>query len=100
MKFRLRRVIAKLSVTRAAMVLQSRQGCSGSAHDEGVRMYVCPKCNSLVGQPKTRWWSGWRYCPNSHVLYVRGLGPSLEQSFWKSFLRALARRAVAAAARA
>ena len=54
-------------------------------------MYVCPKCNSLVDQPKRRWWSGWRYCPNGHVLYVQGLGPSLEQSFWKSFLRALAR---------
>jgi hypothetical protein len=53
-------------------------------------MYVCPKCNSLVDQPKRRWWSGWRYCPNGHVLYVRGLGPSLEQSFWKSFLKALA----------
>jgi len=54
-------------------------------------MYVCPKCNSVVDQPKKRWWSGWRYCPNGHVLYVRGLGPSLEQSFWKSFLKALAR---------
>ncbi len=54
-------------------------------------MYVCPKCNSSVDQPKRRWWSGWRYCPNGHVLYVRGLGPSLERSFWKSFLRALAR---------
>ena len=54
-------------------------------------MYVCPKCNSLVDQPKRRWWSGWRYCPNGHVLYVRGLGPSLEQSFWKSFLKGLAR---------
>lgn len=50
-------------------------------------MYVCVKCNSLVDQPKRRWWSGWRYCPNGHVLYVRGLGPSLEQSFWKSFLK-------------
>jgi len=50
-------------------------------------MYVCPKCNSLVDQPKKRWWSGWRYCSNGHVLYVRGLGPSLEKSFWKSFLR-------------
>ncbi len=54
-------------------------------------MYVCPKCNSLVDQPKRRWWSGWRYCPNGHVLYVRGLGPSLEQSFWKPFLNGLAR---------
>ena len=54
-------------------------------------MYVCPQCNSLVEQPKRRWWSGWRYCTNGHVLYVRGLGPSLERSFWKSFLRALAR---------
>jgi hypothetical protein len=54
-------------------------------------MHICPKCNSLVDQPKRRWWSGWRYCPNGHVLYVRGLGPSLERSFWKSFLRALAR---------
>jgi hypothetical protein len=54
-------------------------------------MYVCPKCNSLVEQPKKRWWSGWRYCPNGHVLYVRGFGPSLEQSFWKSFLKGLAR---------
>jgi hypothetical protein len=48
-------------------------------------MYVCPKCNSLVDQPKKRWWSRWRYCPNGHVLYVRCLGPSLEQPFWKSF---------------
>ena len=53
-------------------------------------MYVCPRCNSLVDQPKRRWWSGWRYCANGHVLYVRGLGPSLEQPFWKSFLRGLA----------
>lgn len=50
-------------------------------------MYVCPNCNSLVDQPRKRWWSGWRYCPDGHVLYVRGLGPSLEQSFWKSFLK-------------
>ncbi len=34
---------------------------------------------------------GWRYCTNGHVLYVRGLGPSLEQSFWKSFFRGFAR---------
>lgn len=54
-------------------------------------MYVCPKCNSLVDQPKTRWWSRWRYCANGHVLYVRGLGPSLEQPFRKSFLKGLAR---------
>jgi hypothetical protein len=54
-------------------------------------MYVCPKCNSLVDQPRRRWWSGWRYCLNGHVLYVRGLGPSMEQSFWKSFLKGLAR---------
>ena len=54
-------------------------------------MYVCPKCNNLVDQPKRRWWSGWRYCLRGHVLYVRGLGPSLEQPFWKSFLKALAR---------
>ena len=53
-------------------------------------MYVCAKCNSLVEQPARRWWSRWRYCPNGHVLYVRGLGPSLEQSFRKSFLRGLA----------
>ena len=53
-------------------------------------MYVCPKCDGLVDQPERRWWSRWRYCPNSHVLYVRGLGPSSEQSFWKSFLRSLA----------
>ena len=53
-------------------------------------MYVCAKCNSLVEQPTRRWWSRWRYCPNAHVLYVRGLGPSLEQSFRKSFLRGLA----------
>src|SRR5712664_3749347 len=52
-------------------------------------MYVCPKCNSLVDQPKRRWWSGWRYCAKGHVLYVRCLGPSLEQSFWKSFLKGL-----------
>ena len=50
-------------------------------------MYVCPKCNSLVDQPERRWWSGWRYCANGHVLYVRCLGASLEQSFWKSFLK-------------
>jgi hypothetical protein len=49
-------------------------------------MYVCHKCNSLVEQPKKRWWSGWRYCPNGHVLYVRGLGAALEESFWKSLL--------------
>ena len=54
-------------------------------------MYVCPKCNSLVDQPKKRWWSRWHYCPNGHVLYVRGLGPSLEQPFRKSFLKGLAR---------
>ena len=54
-------------------------------------MYVCPKCNSLVDRPERRWWSGWRYCPNGHVLYVGGFGPSLEQSFWKSFLKGLAR---------
>jgi hypothetical protein len=54
-------------------------------------MNVCPKCNNLVDQPKMRWWSGWRDCPDGHVLYVRGLGPSLERSFWKSFLGALAR---------
>ncbi len=53
-------------------------------------MYICPKCNSLIDQPKRRWWSGWRYCPHGHVLYVRGLGPSLEQSLWKSFLKGLA----------
>lgn len=52
-----------------------------------VRVYVCPKCNSLVDQPKRRWWSGWRYCPNGHVLYVRGFGPSLEESFRKSFVK-------------
>jgi len=67
----------------------SRTGEMG--HHERVRMYVCPKCNSLVDQPKRRWWSGWRYCLNGHVLYVRGLGPSLEQPFWKSFLKGLAR---------
>lgn len=54
-------------------------------------MYVCPKCNSLVDQPERRRWSVWRYCPNGHVLYVLGLGPPLEQSFWKSFLKGLAR---------
>lgn len=54
-------------------------------------MYVCPKCNSLVDQPKKRWWSGRPHCPNGHVLYVQGLGPSLERPFWNSFLRALAR---------
>ena len=52
-------------------------------------MYVCSKCNSLVDQPQRRWWSGWRYCPNGHVLYVRCLGASLEQPFWKSFLKGL-----------
>src|SRR5579863_7517694 len=62
-----------------------------SGHHERVRMYVCPKCDSLVDQPRKRWWSGWRYCSNGHVLYIRGLGPSLEQSFWKSFLKGLAR---------
>ena len=54
-------------------------------------MYVCPKCNILANQPKRRWWSRWHYCPNGHVLYVRGLGPSFEQSFRESFLRGLAR---------
>jgi len=54
-------------------------------------MYVCPKCNSLVDQPTKRSWSRWHYCPNGHVLYVRGLGPSLEQAFWKSFQKGLAR---------
>src|SRR5260370_10943008 len=54
-------------------------------------MYVCPKCNHLDGHPKKRWWSGWRYCENGHVLYGRGLGPSLEESFWKSFLKGFAR---------
>lgn len=53
-------------------------------------MYVCAKCNSLVEEPTRRWWSRWRYCPNAHVLYVRGLGPSFEQSFRKSFLKGLA----------
>ena len=57
-------------------------------------MYVCPKCNSLVDQPERRWWSGWRYCPNAHVLYVRGLGASLEQSFWKSFLKGFVPRII------
>ena len=61
------------------------------AHRQRVRIYVCQKCNSLVDQPKTRWWSGWRYCSNGHVLYVLGLGPALEQSFLKSFLKGLAR---------
>ena len=51
-------------------------------------MYICAKCNTLVEQPKKKWWSGWRYCPNDHVLYVWGFGPSLEQSFRKSFLKA------------
>jgi len=54
-------------------------------------MYICPKCNSLVDQPQKRWWSGRHYCPNGHVLYVRGLGPSVERSFWESFPRAFAR---------
>ena len=57
-------------------------------------MYVCPKCNSLIDQPKKRWWSGWQYCANGHVLYVRGLGPPLERSFRKSFLRAWARAVI------
>jgi hypothetical protein len=52
-------------------------------------MYVCAKCNSLVDHPQKRWWSGWRYCPNGHVLFVRGLGASLEQSLGKSFLKGL-----------
>lgn len=50
-------------------------------------VYVCPTCNSLVEQPRKRWWSRWRYCQNRHVLYVRWLGPTLEQSFLKSFLK-------------
>jgi len=54
-------------------------------------VYVCPKCDSLVDQPRRRWWWRWRYCPNGHALYVRGLGPSLEQSFWNSFRTGLAR---------
>ena len=53
-------------------------------------MYVCPRCNGLVDQPERRWWSRWRYCPNGHVLYVRGLGPSSEQSFRKPFFKSLA----------
>jgi hypothetical protein len=53
-------------------------------------MYVCPKCNSVVDQPRKRWWSQWRYCPNGHVLYVPGLGASREQSFWKSFVKGFA----------
>jgi hypothetical protein len=54
-------------------------------------MYVCPKCNSLVDQPMGRWWSRRQYCANGHVLYVRDLGPALEQPFQKSFLKAFAR---------
>jgi hypothetical protein len=54
-------------------------------------MYICAKCNTLVDQPNKPWWSGWRHCPNGHVLYVRGLGPSLERSFWEAFPRAFAR---------
>jgi len=54
-------------------------------------MYVCPKCDAFVDQPQTRWWSRRRYCQSGHVLYVRGLGPSVEQSFRKSWLKALAR---------
>ncbi len=54
-------------------------------------MYICPKCNSLVDLPRKRWWSRQRYCPRGHVLYVRWFGPSLEQSFRKSWLKPLAR---------
>src|SRR5579859_4568550 len=64
---------------------------SSPLHQIRIRMYVCPKCNAFVDQPQTRWWSGWRYCESGHVLYVLGLGPSLEQSFRKSWLKALAR---------
>jgi hypothetical protein len=54
-------------------------------------MYICAKCDTEVAQPGNRWWSGWRYCANGHVLYVGGLGPSFERSFWTAFLRAFAR---------
>jgi hypothetical protein len=50
-------------------------------------MYVCLKCNHPVDQPKKRWWSQWRYCPHGHILYVRGLGSSREQTFGKSFVK-------------
>lgn len=53
-------------------------------------MYICAKCNSLVEQPTKRSLSRWEYCPNGHVLYIRGLGLSLEQPFRKSFLKAFA----------
>ena len=55
------------------------------------RMYICSKCNGLVDQPGKRWWSRWRFCANGHVLYIRGLGPSVERSFWESFVRGLLR---------
>jgi len=60
---------------------------SASGRHKRGRMYVCPKCNSLVEQPEKRSWSRWRYCPNGHVLYVRWLGSSLEEPFWESFRR-------------
>jgi len=54
-------------------------------------MYICTKCDAIVDQPQKRWWSRRRYSSSGHVLYVRGLGPSVEQSFLKSWLKALAR---------
>jgi hypothetical protein len=61
---------------------------NGKVSMEYVRL---PQMHSLVDQPKRRWWSRRRYYLNGHVLYVRGLGPSLEQSYRTSFLKGLAR---------
>jgi hypothetical protein len=53
-------------------------------------MYICAKCNRLVDKPAKHWWSRRPYCRNGHVLYVGGIGPSLEKPFWKAFARGLA----------
>ena len=54
-------------------------------------MYVCAKCNIVVDRPQKRWWSRWHYCPSGHVLYVAGLGASVEQSFSRAFRGGLER---------
>ena len=52
-------------------------------------MYICPKCNSVVGQTRERWWSRRPHCRNGHVLYVGGIGASREKPFWAAFARGL-----------
>jgi hypothetical protein len=53
-------------------------------------MYICAKCNSLVAQPMKQWWSRRPHCRNGHVLYIGGIGASLEKPFWRAFCRGLA----------